>query len=134
MLQKSSLYFMVFVLRISPSVFCTSSRASPPTVHAQSADGGRRYVAVTGEYSEGVALLYVLDQQTQHLVVYEAKGGANNSHSLKFVGARNIELDTLLDGFNDESEYSHRDLERQFIKSGHLPEDEGIKGGAKQGN
>ena len=106
----------------------------PPTVHAQSADGGRRYVAVTGEYSEGVALLYVLDQQTQHLVVYEAKGGANNSHSLKFVGARNIELDTLLDGFNDESEYSHRDLERQFIKSGHLPEDEGIKGGAKQGN
>jgi|MDSW01.1.fsa_nt_gb hypothetical protein len=106
----------------------------PQDVYAQGSDGGRRYVAVTGEYSEGVTLLYVLDQETQHLVVYEAKGGANNSHSVKFVGARNIELDTLLDGFNDESEYSHKDLERQFIKSGHLTEEGGIKGGAKQGN
>jgi hypothetical protein len=94
------------------------SLATPEPVFANSGDSGRRYVAVTGNYSPDVALLYVLDQETQHLVVYEAKGGASNSHELKLVGARNIELDTQLDGFNDKSDFSHKALERQFLKSG----------------
>jgi hypothetical protein len=96
----------------------------PEPVLANSSDGGRRYVAVTGNYSPDVALLYVIDQETQHLVVYEAKGGASNSHELKLVGARNIELDTQLDGFNDKSDYSHKELERQFLKSGIIVEEE----------
>ena len=100
---------------------------SPPTVAAASADSGKRYVAVTGPYQEGVSLLYVLDQKTQHLVVYEARGGAANSHRVMFVGARNIELDTQLDGFNDESEYTHQDLEEEFLKSGILSPEEGTK-------
>ncbi|MBC8371921.1 MAG: hypothetical protein H8E25_18110 [Planctomycetes bacterium] len=93
-------------------------------VFANSGDSGYRYVAVTGNYSPDVALLYVLDQETQHLVVYEARGGASNSHEVKLVGARNIELDTKLDGFNDKSDFSHKELERQFLKSGHILEEE----------
>lgn len=94
---------------------------SPPTVAAapQSADSGQRYVAVTGPYMDGVSLLYVLDQETQRLTVYEARGGAKNSHRVEFVAARNIGLDTLLDGFNDESEYSYESLQKEFEKSGH---------------
>ena len=97
---------------------------SPSSVEASLADSGKRYVAVTGPYQEGVSLLYVLDQETQHLAVYEARGGATNSHRLQFVGARNIELDTLLDGYHDESDFSHKELEAEFLKSGILqPED-----------
>jgi hypothetical protein len=102
---------------------------TPEAVAAQAADGGRRYVAVTGAYMDGVSLLYVLDQQTQHLAVYEARGGATNSHRIQFVGARNIELDMLLDGYNDESDLTHQELEKEFRKSG-IPVDEaGTKAG-----
>ncbi len=100
---------------------------TPTPVAASGADSGKRYVAVTGPYQDGVSLLYVLDQTNQHLVVYEARGGAANSHRLMFVGARNIELDTQLDGFNDESEYTHQDLEEEFLKSGILSPEEGTK-------
>lgn len=94
---------------------------SPTTVLAapQSADGDRRYVAVTGPYMDGVSLLYVLDQKTERLTVYEARGGAKNAHRVEFVAARNIGLDSLLDGFNDESEYPFEALQKEFEKSGH---------------
>ncbi|MDP7062222.1 MAG: hypothetical protein QF489_04715 [Planctomycetota bacterium] len=102
---------------------------TPKTVQAQSADGGRRYVAVTGNYMEGVSLLYVLDQETQHLAVYEARGGASNSHRVQFVGARNIELDMQLDGYNDESDLTHQELEKEFLKSGIPVDQDGTKAG-----
>jgi hypothetical protein len=93
---------------------------APPTVAAaQAADSGQRYVAVTGPYMDGVSLLYVLDQQTERLTVYEARGGAKNAHRLEFVAARNVSLDSRLNGFNDESEYSFEALEKEFEKSGH---------------
>ncbi|MDP6850023.1 MAG: hypothetical protein QGH51_09095 [Planctomycetota bacterium] len=91
---------------------------APEQVTAQSADSGGRYVAVTGPYEQGVSLLYVLDQETQHLAVYEARGGAPNSRKVVFVGARNIGLDLLLDGFNDESEHSYQEIAEQFRKRG----------------
>ena len=93
---------------------------TPTAVEASVADSGKRYVAVTGPYQAGVALLYVIDQETQHLAVYEARGGASNSHRLYFVGARNIELDTMIDGYHDESDLSHQDLEEAFLNSGNL--------------
>lgn len=102
---------------------------APETAFAQSSDGGRRYVAVTGNYMEGVSILYVLDQETQHLAVYEARGGASNSHRIQFVGARNIELDMQLDGYNDESDLTHKELEKEFLKSGIPVAQEGTKAG-----
>ncbi|MFQ5748822.1 MAG: hypothetical protein ACE5H3_05105 [Planctomycetota bacterium] len=87
---------------------------APETVQAQTAAAGARYVAATGEYQTGVSLLYVLDQKTEHLAVYEARGGAPNSRQVTFVGARDISLDTLLPSFNDESEYKYSDLKKMF--------------------
>ncbi|TAH36336.1 MAG: hypothetical protein EYC70_11045 [Planctomycetota bacterium] len=97
---------------------------APQPVAAQSADSGNRYVAVSTEYQQGVGLLYVLDQKTEHLAVYEARGGAPNSHELVLVGARNISLDTQLDGFNDESEYTFKELKELFERR-NLPTGEG---------
>ncbi len=90
-----------------------------PVLAAPDADGGRRYVAVAAPYLEGTSLLYVLDQETQRLAVYEGKGGARGSHRLMLVAARNISLDTQLDGFNDESEYTYQELLEEFRKLGH---------------
>lgn len=94
---------------------------SPPAVAAapQSADSGDRYVAVASEYMQGVSLLYVLDQVNQRLTVYEARGGAKNGQRVEFIGARNISLDTLLDGLNDESEYPYEALRKEFEQKGH---------------
>ncbi|MDA1259426.1 MAG: hypothetical protein O3A20_02265 [Planctomycetota bacterium] len=92
---------------------------APVAASPQSADAGSRYVAAVGPYQDGVSLLYVLDQETQRLAVYEARGGAKNSHRVEFVGARNISLDSLLDGFNDESEFSYQTLRKDFEKAGH---------------
>ena len=95
----------------------------PPVIEAQAADGGRRYVAVTGPYQAGVSLLYVLDQKTEHLAVYEAKGGSSNSREVVLVGVRNIQLDTHVDSFNDESDYSYQELKEILEKRGVLPEE-----------
>ena len=89
-----------------------------PTVEAQAAVVGQRYVAAVGPYQAGVSLLYVLDQETQRLAVYEARGGAPNSRRVIFCGARNIGLDTLLNALNDESEFKYSDLAKEFEKSG----------------
>lgn len=93
---------------------------APEAVQAQTADAGTRYVAATGEYQTGVSLLYVLDQKTAHLAVYEARGGAPNSRQVTFVGARDISLDTLLPALNDESDYKYEDLKKMFER-GKIP-------------
>ncbi|RMH02762.1 MAG: hypothetical protein D6702_07885 [Planctomycetota bacterium] len=95
--------------------------ALPQPARAQAADSGPRYVAVAAEYMTGVSLLYVLDQETEHLAVYEAHGGGPNAREVVFVGARDISLDTRLDGFNDQSEISARELREEFEKRGLLP-------------
>jgi hypothetical protein len=123
--------FLLLLALLSASLLgaVLASFFHPEAAYAQSADGGRRYVAVTGTYMEGVSILYVLDQQTQHLAIYEARGGATNSHRIQFVGARNIELDMQLDGYNDESDLTHKELEKEFLKSGIPLSEEGTKAG-----
>ncbi len=112
---------------------------APLPVAAQTADSGHRYVAVTGPYQEGVSLLYVLDQVTQHLAVYEARGGAPNSHEVNLVAVRNISLDTLLPAYNDESDYTWQELREEFERRGLLPPEEAEAGasapaGEKEGD
>ena len=90
--------------------------SAPTPVLAQASDSGYRYVAATCNYMEVVSILYVLDQHTEHLVFFVARGGAPNAREVVFVGARNISLDTLLPAFNDESEFSNYDFKREFEK------------------
>ncbi len=75
-------------------------------------------IAVTGSYGVGTSVLYVVDAKTRQLAVYEARGGSRGGRKLYLVGARRISLDLRLEGYNDESEHSYRDLERRFQKEG----------------
>jgi hypothetical protein len=78
-------------------------------------------IAVTGSYGVGTSVLYVLDAKTRNLAVYEARGGSLNSRRLFLVGARRIDLDMQLLGYNDESEFGYEELDKRFKERGGKP-------------
>ena len=94
-------------------------RTIAPTVQAYgTADSNGKMIAVTGVDVTGGSLLYLVDTQTRHLSVYQATGGTSSTMNLKWVGGRNIDLDLQVDGFNDKSEISYKELARRFEESG----------------
>ena len=78
---------------------------------ASSANG---ILAVTGSYGVGTSVLYVIDTETKQLAVYEGRGGSRSMRRLTLIGARRIDLDLQLRGYNDESEYQYTELEKMF--------------------
>lgn len=77
-------------------------------------DSNGRMIAVTGIDLTGAAILYVIDTENPHIAVYQAQGGSASSQGIKLVAARNITLDLQLDGFNDQSQYSFKQLQEKF--------------------
>lgn len=89
------------------------------------------FIAVTGSYGVGTSVLYVLDTESRQLAVYEARGGSPGSRRLVLVGARRIDLDLQLQGYNDKSEFSFGELQRRFDRqAGVAPTTDGSVGGA----
>jgi len=84
------------------------------------ADSNGRMIAVTGVDVTGGSLLYLVDTETRHLSVYQATGGTKSTMNLKWVGARNIDLDLQVDGWNDKSEYGYKKLAEEFAGGGSL--------------
>lgn len=80
----------------------------------QTGAAGNGILAVTGSYGIGTSVLYVVDTEKQQLAVYEARGGARGSRRLYLVGARRIDLDLQLLGYNDTSDYLYEDLQKRF--------------------
>lgn len=78
------------------------------------ADSNGRMIAVTGIDITGASILYLVDTVNPHIAVYQASGGSGSTQGLRLVGARRIDLDLKLDGFNDKSQYKYKDLEEQF--------------------
>ncbi len=101
-----------------------STRPSPQPMGFGTADSNGQMIAVTGIDVTGGSLLYLIDTASKHLSVYQAIGGTKSTMNLKWVGARNIDLDLQVDGWNDESEYSYKRLASEFEKQGtvSLPE------------
>lgn len=100
------------------------SKEPPRTEPVFMGDEGRSAVAangilaVTGSYGVGTSVLYVIDTNTKQLAVYEARGGTESMRRLTLVGARRIDLDLRIEGYNDESEYSYEALRRRFGEAG----------------
>ncbi len=80
-------------------------------------DSNGKMIAVTGIDVSGGSLLYLIDTEARQLAVYQANGGTSSTMSVKFVGARNIDLDLRVDGYNDRSEYSYKELKARFDKA-----------------
>lgn len=81
------------------------------------ADSNGSMIAVTGHDVTGGSLLYLVDTETKQLAVYTAQGGTRSTSEVRFVGARRIDLDLQVDGYNDKSEYSFKELEKEFERA-----------------
>ena len=92
-----------------------------PVATAATADSNNRMIAVTGTDITGASILYLVDTVNNRLAVYQAQGGAEGSRGLNFIGARRIDLDLQLDGWNDKSDWSYKKLKDEFSKGGALP-------------
>jgi hypothetical protein len=92
-----------------------------PVATAATADSNNRMIAVTGTDITGASILYLVDTVNNRLAVYQAQGGADGSRGLSFLGARRIDLDLQLDGWNDRSEWTYKKLKDEFSKQGLLP-------------
>ncbi len=103
-----------------------TTQSLPPLPASGTADSNNRMIAVTGVDVTGQSVLYLVDTVSMHLAVYQANGGASGTMGIKLVGARQIDLDLELEGFNDRTEDNGRplkraDLERMFQEKGVLP-------------
>ena len=91
-------------------------------------DSNGRMIAVTGVDVTGQSVLYLVDTIDKQLAVYQASGGSGNTRGVQLIGARKIDLDLKLNGFNDKTQDGARplkraDLEEMFHQEG-LLEDE----------
>ena len=84
------------------------------------ADSNRDMIAVTGIDVTGGSILYLIDTKGRQLSVYSAQGGTASTMNVKWLGARNIDLDLQVDGFNDKSQYSFQELDVAF-QTGQIP-------------
>jgi len=95
-----------------------TTRAVPMMAPGATADSNGRMIAVTGTDVTGTSILYLVDTEKMRLVIYQANGGSESTQGIKFIGARRIDLDLELDGFNDKSEFPYKKLKDEFSKKG----------------
>jgi hypothetical protein len=100
----------------------------PMTSGVATADSNNRMIAVTGIDITGASILYLVDTVNYRLAVYQASGGTAATQGIKLVGARRIDLDLLLDGLNDKSDYTYKQLREMFKEQGLLPDGQGAGG------
>lgn len=105
----------------APGTAIPGSGTEAPMVYPD--DGGQAavgngFLAVTGSYGVGTSVLYLVDTVHRQLAVYEARGGAGAQRRVVLVGARRIDLDLQLEGYNDQSEYDYSALRDLFRKRG----------------
>ena len=86
------------------------------------ADSNGSMIAVTGVDVTGGSLLYLIDSEARQLSVYQATGGTKSTMNVRWVGARNIDLDLQVDGWNDKSLLSYKQLAAQFADEGSVDE------------
>ena len=105
----------------APAVPAESPPAAPvvyPEESGGNAAAANGFVAVTGSYGVGTSVVYLFDTVNRQLAVYEARGGSAEQRRIVLVGARKIDLDLQLEGYNDRSEYEYQKLKDVFGRRG----------------
>ncbi len=119
----------------APATKPETNQPAPPLVYGEegsSASSNNGFLAVTGSYGVGTSVLYLVDTVSRQLAVYEARGGGAEQRRIVLVGARRIDLDLQLRGYNDRSEYEYDQLERLFKRGG--KQDPEVKTGLEPDN
>ena len=122
-------FVLVALGLVTESQVSTGQTKAPPPIAPGygTADSNGSMIAVTGIDITGGSILYLVDTESRQLAVYTATGGTSSTMGVKFVGARNIDLDLQVDGYNDKSDYSYKELVKQFGQSGAGPKGNGGK-------
>jgi len=102
-----------------PPPFQTQILPTAPAIG--NSDSNSRMIAVTGTDITGASVLYVIDTIDPHISVYQASGGTKSTQGIKWVGARRIDLDLSVDGWNDKSSMKYSELEERFQKDNLIP-------------
>jgi hypothetical protein len=115
-----------------PAPPSTTPEPSPSPQIVYSEEGGSSasangFVAVTGSYGVGTSVLYLVDTVNRQLAVYEARGGSPSQRRIVLVGARRIDLDLQLEGYNDRSEYEYDKLQHLFDRRGDKAATKGVE-------
>ncbi len=76
------------------------------TVHSND-----RFIAATGSVGSGMSVLWLIDTKSKRLLVY---GTSSLGKNVELRAARNIEWDSKLEEYNDDSQYSSEDLEKYW--------------------
>jgi len=84
--------------------------------YGATSDSNSQMIAVTGVDRTGSSVLYLIDTESKQLAAYQATGGSSSTMGVKLIGARRLDLDLQLFGYNDKSDYTYRELEKQFSK------------------
>ena len=87
------------VLALLCILLALSHVVTPTPLRAQTSDSNSSMIAVTGNYSSGSSVLYVIDTNSRNLAVYETRNGRD----LSLVAARKIEFDLKLERYHDKS-------------------------------
>ena len=98
----------------------TSTQVIPTSSGYGNSDSNGTMIAVTGVDVTGASLLYLVDTVGRHLTVYQASGGTKSTMNVRWVGARNIDLDLQVDGWNDRSQYTYQELADRFAEKGNV--------------
>jgi hypothetical protein len=77
-------------------------------------DSNGTMIAVTGIDLTGQSVLYLVDTVQKQLAIYQATSGGEATQGVRLIGARKIDLDLQLEGYNDRSQYSYEELEKRF--------------------
>lgn len=106
----------------APTPVAPTQPGEPTVVYTEevssAAVSNNGFLAVTGSYGIGTSVLYLVDTKSRQLAVYEARGGTQGQRQIVLVGARRIDLDLQLEGYNDRSEYDYRGLQDLFRRRG----------------
>ena len=101
---------------VTPPPSATAPIVYPDDSGQASSNNG--FLAVTGSYGVGTSVLYLIDTVNRQMAVYEGRGGSAEQRRLVLVGARKLDLDLMLEGYNDRSEYDYRKLRAVFDNRG----------------
>ena len=103
---------------VPPTAAAPGANSIVYTEESSTSSSVNGFLAVTGSYGVGTSVLYLIDTVSRQLAVYEARGGSASQRRIVMVGARRIDLDLQLPGYNDRSEYEYDDLQKLFEKRG----------------
>ena len=88
------------------------SRVTTTGPTASDSNSNNRFVAVTTPIGSGESVLFLVDSKKEQIALYQF----DRNKGLKFLAARKIDYDLMIDGYQDMSEFTRAELKKEYQK------------------